>query len=678
MRIAFIRLFYGLIALLSAIAVFAQLHETDSEMTLGSRHILWITEAHSGFSPEDFHDRLGEELQDRGINAARLDFDAADPVRSQVLQLRIGNSDLPSARWADEGYPVFDKGQHVTVEIVDKPLADPRGIYMIYGPEASKEGLLESLVETGYGGTQRTLYADRDMVEYLRGSPFAWAFSASVLGIAFAVMASAVMGSRVYAQRFLFGSSPLGVYAREARSALLTVLTSFVVVQAVAAVALLLYNGMAFYGLFWSISLLVTAVITALILMAHLAAVLLVSRVEIPEALKGRQPVRSSYAAVSLVKIGCLVGLLSLMQLSFSTAGLMADHRSSSALLGSLGQTSYIDQRGGTQEEADQRSMGEWLREEIARDNVIVAQNQRLMKRGPDFNPISLTPVLVVDQNYLRLHADQAPEAAQWVLQEEHRDQPAVFLPGGGHMTRDELEEVVPYEFPEQRLADFTEHGIPEGRDVFTYGSSLTPDPLRVRDPLMVYLPQTDLLASASTVAAWATQGGALIEDRDGVMERLAASPARTLIASIKPVAVHQASYLKEYGADLRTSLYGAVAFGVVLVLALLAYAVLYCRENGQEIFVKHLSGWGFFGTFRALLGVEVLVMAGVVAYQAYRTVGEGRGMLSVGANDGVVADFLRFSWGAIGALVLLDLALLLSALLISSRRDITERTRTE
>ncbi|WP_129660912.1 hypothetical protein [Rothia halotolerans] len=678
MRIIFIRLFYGLIALLSAVAVFAQLHETDSEMTLGSRHLLWITDVHTGFSPEKFHERLGEELEARDINAARLDFDADDPVRSQVLQLRIGNPDLSSARWAEEGYPVFDKGQHVTVETLDRPLEDPRGIYMLYGPEKSKEGLLESLAETGYGGAQRTLYANQDMVDYLRGSPFAWAFSASVLGIAFAVMASAVMGSRVYAQRFLFGSSPLGAYVREARAALLTVLVSFIGVQAMAAVVLLLYNGMAFYGLFWKISLLVTVVITVLILVVHLVAVQLVSRVDIPEAIKGRQPVRSSYAAVSLVKIGCLVGLLSLMQISFSTAGLMADHRSSSALLSTLGQVSYVDQRGVTPEEADRRSTAEWFAGEIGRGNVIIAQNKPLMKFGPDFKPLSLTSALAVDQNYLRLHAEQVPEAARWIAEDEHRHQPAVFLPEGREVSREELEEVVPYGFPEQRLADFTEHRIPAGRDVFTYGSSINEDPLSVHDPLVVYLPQEDLLASADSVAAWATQGGAIIEDRAGAMDRLAESPARTLVASIKPVAVHQASYLKKYGADLRTSLYGAVAFGVVLVLALLAYAVLYCRENGQEIFVKHLSGWGFLGTFRALLGVEVLVMAGVVAWQAYRTVGESQGLLSTGADDGVVTDFLRFSWGSIGALVLLDLALLLGALLLSSRRDITERTRTE
>lgn len=205
---------------------------------------------------------------------------------------------------------------------------------------------------------------------------------------------------------------------------------------------------------------------------------------------------------------------------------------------------------------------------------------------------------------------------------------------------------VVPRGSPELPTPRVEATPIRDSQALFTYRVStrLDREP-RVHDPVVV-LPDGSRLLSDADYTAYATQQAVVFRDGDHVREILnggagtsddpadgrsnqaslgGAAPDRTdsrlsdYVLAVNPVAENAAIQYRDAVRDMRLRSFNMVATLAILGLTATSVALVYCRRNAQQLFVKYLCGWSFARAYRPLLLVEGLVASALIAWTLLR-----------------------------------------------------------
>ncbi|WP_017587795.1 hypothetical protein [Nocardiopsis ganjiahuensis] len=675
--------FAALIAFLLAATAEPTLHVLERSA------LVWITENDGTHDTDDVARSVQEVADSHDAAIGYSVLDVHDPSSLAHLYLAVSDPDSRYARWLDEGYPSF--GRSFTIRT--HPLAEfggvgPNGYYLVFGPPEAEPALREALAGHGLSeapGTQTTR-----LWHFLAGGHLLHLVAVALLTTVTATGAGVLLSSRDHAVRRLQGRSYAGILAGE----LTGVLRLWAVVLPVAAAAVAgflgLYNGGNQLGFYTSLALLLFALLALACLVAHALALALVHTTGVLPALKGRLPVRGTTVAVHLVRVPVLVLTLALLGTVVATSQEARDQRAGLEILERYGEVSrpaLSASYGWSDERAVDEALGPWLRRADTDGHMVLAARLRpaeivpvgpgppgkISGRGSPGTPVLEHPVLVVNDTYLREEAVLSPSGERYGPSGNVR----VLLPVSAAGHAEQLAEGVAGWLGSNsgpgREFDVEVLPAADGQTVFTYGAGERVGealPL-LHEPVVVALPNGSVLSDNGYVNHMSGRQ-TVFPDPDVVEAFRADDPeASRYVSMVEPLGT---SALRAHAVTvntLRTELFNLVGAGTVLLLTAMAACVVHVRTRAQEIFARHISGWGLLATHRRLLAAEAAVAAVFVGWALWSTV-TGTAAANDPARPAPTAVTGAEPLHALG-IALASLALTLGALALFHRRLVRE-----
>lgn len=660
----------------------------ESDAPLRGNDVLWVRSGpeQSSFSDaagRQFSEKLHREIESRSLNIALVTPLEDDPDGGHNLSFLVTNTEDPSAAWATRDYSSFNPSYHVAIRQLAPDQADPRGIYLIFGDPQRIQGLADSLAQPDLTITQYQLFSPSNIWRLYGSSSLMIAWVATVVTVSFAAGTSAVLGSRRYARNRLYGWSGARTLVIDARRSLTVVGASTVVMLLAAVLCLWPFNGLASFGIFAALATGITLVTAIPMILAHLLSIVALYCVPIPLSLKGRLPVRFAFSTLIAVKVVGLALLMSTLAYVPSVGAVAQQYLRSASEWNRVPDTAFIRLRAEAGPQETMRSVSPWILEELHAGNLILSHTDTLTDVIEDLDhidPMSFigAPVMFINDTYLAEFANQLPEVAAWrkntdsALNHAH-----VFVPDGVEVTSEQLENTIPPDLPEEFASTTERHVYSPPGEVFILGDSRLDNAEYIRDPIVVFLPDPLLERAGETLTAWAGGNGGAVKDQAAAESRLRDSDADHFVLPLargrEVHAAHRAKTLSE----LRMLSYTTAIYILVLGFALLAFAVVFCRENGQKIFRHVVHGWP---TLRgARLG---LIATGLIGAFGVVLVFHGLGSITQHAQD-LTLDAATYSsqvrWFAVAGFGALASFVIFSVVALSraARREIKERSRT-
>ena len=611
--------FAALLAFLLAATAEQTVHVLDDP------DLVWITQSDGTHATDEVARTVREvaDAHDAAIGYSVLDV--RTPSSLAHLYLAVSDPGSRYGRWLDEGYPSFSRSFTVrTHPIEDFGEVGPHGYYLVFGAPDAAPALREALA--GHGLTEAPGVQRTRLWHFLAGGHLWHLVAVAVLTTVTATGAGVLLASRDHAVRRLQGHS----YGRLLLGELRGVLRLWAVVLPVSAVVVLgllgLYNGGAQLGFYTVLALALLASLALPCLITHAVVLALVGTTGILPALQGRLPVRGTTAAVYLVRVPAFALTLVLIGSVVTTAREVRDHRLGLELHDRYGQTSrpaLSANYGWADEQAVDDTLGPWLRRADAEGDLVLAVQMRLSEIVPaGGTPPQDRPVLLVNDTYLTEEEVLSPDGKRYGPAATVR----VLLPASVSGSTEPLVEGVTGWLevngdPGDRF-DLRVLPIADNQTLFTYGAQERLGgalPL-LHEPLVIALPNGVVLSDNSYVNHMSARQTVFPDP--GVVEAFRArspeaaryvSMVETLGTSARrahAVAVHA----------LRTEAFNLVGAGAVLLLTAMAACVVHVRARAQEIFVRHISGWGFLATHRRLLSTEAVLAVGFVGWAVAST----------------------------------------------------------
>ncbi len=679
---------YSIVPLIGGIFSFSVIMDFESDTPLRGNDVLWIRSGseQSSFSDaagRQFSEKLHREIESRSLNIALVTPLEENPDGGNHLDFLLTNTGDPSAAWATQDYSSFNPRYHVAVGRLAPDRADPRGIYLVFGDQQRIRGLADSLAQPGLTITQYQLLAPSNLWRVYGSSSLLIAWVATVVTVSFASGTAAVVGSRRYARKRLYGWSRSRTLITETRRIVAVVGASTVAMLIAAALCLWPFNGLASFGIFAALAVGITLVTAIPMTLAHLASIVALYCVPISDGLKGRLPVRFAFSSLIAVKVVGLALLMSTLAYVPSVGALAQQYLRSTSEWNRIPEAAFVSLRAeaGTQEMM--HGVSPWVLEELRAGNIILSHAETVTDVIEDLDhidPMSFigTPVMYVNDTYLAQFSDQLPEVVAW----RQKTHPAlnhahVFVPDGVELTSQQLENIIPHDVPEEFASTTERHAYSPPGDVFRLGDSHLDDAEYVRDPIVVFLPDRLLEQTGQMMTAWATSNGVAVKDQSAAESRLRDSDADHFVLPLargrEVHAAHRAKNLSE----LRMTSYTTGIYILVLGFAVLAFALVFSRENGQKIFRRVVHGWpklrgarlGLIATgLVGAIGVAI-VFHGLVAVTQHA---QDR-LLDTATYSSQIRWFAVAGFGALAAFVIFSVV----ALSRAARREIKERSRT-
>ncbi|MFE9242261.1 hypothetical protein [Nocardiopsis sp. NPDC006938] len=617
-------LFAVLIAYLLAIGV------ERLQYTLEDTRVVWISENDESSDAAEVAAAVQRVAEDHDTVIGYGVLDVNDPYSVSHLYLALPDSPTPQARWLEEGYPGFDPGFTVRTH----PLADfedvgPNGHYLVFGSSETETALRAELAELGLyeaPGVQTTR-----AWHFFTGGHL---FHLSVVALLAAVTAA---GAGV-----LLASRDYGVWRLQGRSYLRVLAADLLKVARLAAVVLPLvtagtlvflgpYNGWNQLGLFSLMALVFLGLLTAACLLAHAAALGLVYSTSVLASLKGRLPVRSTYACVYLVRLPVLVLTLVVLGNIVTAAQGLRDQRVQLDLAEAQGDTSFPSlsaNYGWADEQAVDDELGPWLREADSRGDMVLvvpSDTALLSPPSPDLPPTpgSERPLLFVNDTYLGEQEVLAPSGERYGPGGSVR----VLVPEGaaadvGAVTADAIGSWLDLHGGPDRAPRTEVLPLADGQTLYTYAAkgldSPRPHLPLVHDAVVVVLPNAGVLSDSAYVSYMTTRS-TVFPDPEVVEDHRERDPtASRYIAMVEPLSTSARHTHSQTLTVLRGELFNLVGAAAVLLLTGMAACVIHVRSRAQEIFARHICGWTFPATHRRLLlteGAITLIFLGGVLW---------------------------------------------------------------
>lgn len=668
-------------------ALIAFLLAATAEQTmyvLDDSEMVWITQ------DEGIHDngevaRSVQEVADEyGAAIGYTILDVHEPSSRAHMYLAVSDPDSRYADWLEEGYPSFSRSFTVeTHPIGDFAEAGPKGHYLVFGPAEAESALRNALAEQGLHeapGTQVT-----QLWHFFSGGRLFNLAAVALLASVTAVSAGVLLASRDYAVMRLQGHS----YAAILRRDLAGITRLFAVLLPASAVIVLgflgVYNGWSQLGFYLPLAGAFLGMLVVPCLLVHAGVLGLVHTTEILPGLKGRMPVRSSTAAIYLVRVPVLV-----LTLVIATGLITAAHNAREQALGLEVYQQYGDTSrpalsanyGWSDADEVDRELGPWLRKVDSNGDMVLAIDVspfELLASDPAQERVpGPSAIMVVNDTYLAEQEVLSPSGQRYRAGESIR----VIVPESASRSSDELVQGL----KERWLGvngrddgDFTVDVLPsaDGQTLFTYGSGGFNGerflPL-MRDPVIIALPNGEVLSDTAYVTHMSSRA-TVFPDPEVVEEFRAENPEAARYISM--VETLSTSALKQHAttlATLRTESFNLAGAAAVLVLTAVAACIIHVRTRAQTIFARHISGWAFVTTHRRLLAIEALV---AVAFTGWATWDTLRKLAAAEDTSGLAPPGATTTSGAepfyAAGIALASLAITIGALVFFHRRIVRE-----
>ncbi|WP_431871370.1 bacteriocin-associated integral membrane family protein [Nocardiopsis eucommiae] len=584
---------------------------------LEDSRLVWITQNEGGHDNDEVAASVQQvaDEHDTAIGFAVLDVN--QPASLGHLYLAVPGPDSRQAGWLADGYPSFGRGFSVeTHPVADFGEVGPNGTYLVFGSEAAESALRSALSEHGLHeapGTQTT-----QAWHYFSGGFLFHLLLVAVLGSVTAAGAGVLLGAREYAVMRLQGRSYLRILGGD----LLRVTRwAGVVLPAVSLVTLVFlgfYNGWNQLGYFTTTALVFLAMLAIPCLLVHAAFLGVVHLTGILPSLRGRLPVRTTIAAVYLVRVPVLVLTLVILGGIVTQSQNARDTETALGLYEDQGETSFLGlsaDYGWDDPQAVDDQLGPWLRDTDADGDLVLAvHSHRLDLDRADVENGTANrleqPLLVVNDTYLEEQEVRAPDGDRYGPGEGIR----VLVPEGLTVDTEVLVEAVratwidPSDAPD-RGPDVRVSPTANDQSLFVYASKRFDEPRPhlplLHDPVVVVLPNAGVLAD-STYVSLMSQNQLYFPDPTVVDDYRARDPdASRYLAMVETLTTSALAEQAGTLTTLRTELFNLAGAAAVLVLTAMAACVVHVRTRAQEIFARHISGWTFAATHRRLLLVE-------------------------------------------------------------------------
>ncbi|WP_326615803.1 hypothetical protein OG863_01045 [Streptomyces decoyicus] len=624
----------------SAMLAFLVVSDLDERMILGNRAVLVVNESSGSASGEEVVRTLTEFVAARGAVIGRELPDLEDSEGRRHLYLAVGDPQSTAASWLKgDGYPRF--ARQVITEV--HPMAelgnrDPRGTYYLFGLRPADQEVVAKFASLGLKTTVshplsffelRTTYAD---------SMLAGAFLVVALALVTLTGASVLLSAKAYGVLRLHGASCRGAFIRDLRQLRRFWLSAAGVLTALVLTSLGIFNGWASLGLYAAVAAAVAGMLELFVLATHAAVLRFTFRAPLPAALNGEVPALPASLTAYAVRIPALLLTVALLASVAAASEDLLERRQAWETYAQVGDATGIRITGsvGIDEIPDmEQAVGRRLHQADKEGQIIMAG--RLWLRAL-FRKEIPGELLVVNEAFL---AEQPvlgpngrrylPEARQGkgacagaarLLVPEHL---ATHLP----LFRQGAPGILSPENPGRiTSSDIETRPMKDGQQIFAYtpgedtnrdGSSA--DRSFVRDPVLLVIPNGSDHLTEVNYLAFATYNQLFFPDPQDVRDIMREDDRmRTYIAALLPVKQKAALAMREATYSFRLQLLELAAGLAVLLVTAVGVCIIHARKNAQTIFARHLSGWPFAATHRALLSAEAGVAVLILVWLPART----------------------------------------------------------
>jgi hypothetical protein len=620
-----VRLAYVIVAVYSSLASFLFLRGMDDLGPLGATDIVVVSGGAQQAAGADVVTTVQQVAAQQRINVVRFVEDLHDPAQARHLYLAIGDRTSPSGAWLDGGYPAFSQDTRTHVHPWgDGADLDPRGHYYTFGDAAATSVLADGFRAHGYSVETRTYYAPLSVLGWIVVQPLGLSALVVTLLVIVVVAASVLANVRGYAVHRLHGVPPVRILGGDLRRSLPALGAALGGVAALDAVLLALYNGGAQWRAFAVAAGTLTVALVLVALVTHAVTLALAGGRPVLEALKGGLPTRLVGVAVYLVRVPALfVAIAAVVGTGVATAQL-AEQATAREHWRSAGEGVHLlFSPDLSQDEFGELAVpaGEYLLDAEATGDVILAAQDEVPWGG---SLPGRHQSLLVNNVYLA-HQDVRDVEGERI-QDLPEDAVTVLVPSRyAHASASIVDDVRDWITMIARGAPEVDVGtrvLAPGQELFTYGAADRPNqPVLLRDAVAVVVNGGTGIFVPDEYTYVGTRQGLVVTDAATARAGLTSVGAQDLVMAYPPVALAAAQELAALVNDTRLQAFNAVAALAVLLGTAVATAQVSTRKNAQAIFAKHISGWSFTRTHRGLLGAELAVAVGVVAWSAWSTV---------------------------------------------------------
>ncbi|WP_028647699.1 hypothetical protein [Nocardiopsis sp. CNT312] len=604
--------------LLGFLVVFA-MHQRFDTPPMGS-HYVRIEHDSNSVSWVEVSQALEETARENSLSIAAVEIDRDDINGRRTYYATSFDPSHPLHTWLLEGYPGFSAQPLIEVRPWQEwQTEDLRTGFAGMGSPQEAEHVQQALRELGLETAAGRAPAPLPWTDHLLRGETALTAAVTAVLVATSAGAGVLLNARSYAVARLAGHSYPRILGKDLAAIgrwwalLLPCLT------ACAALALLLYNGLAQYQRLAAVSAWILAALALVALAAHALALGLLHRSPLTTALKGHMPIRGVAAAVYTVRLSALV-----LAVAAATATVTALERVHAHTVGADDITRvqgaarlYIGGTGdyGALVETDRDLLGPWLRRADAQGRTVLVLQEPLETLLPEGRHSARSAVLVVNETYLEREGVLADVDGRGGV-------PRVFTPSPSTHTARELAEGatawVGFRSPDPAPERVPVIGYPPGRTFFTYG---TYDPLTanlrptVEDPVVLAVPNG--LLEEEWYAISARSGGLLFLDRRVAEHAVAERGLSFHVTAVESVSTSMATANRQATTELRINAVTLAVAAAVLVMTSTAACLVYARARSQHVFARHISGWSFAATHRLMLSVEAALASVLVGWAA-------------------------------------------------------------
>ncbi|MFJ3976472.1 bacteriocin-associated integral membrane family protein [Streptomyces sp. NPDC090021] len=694
-----IKFIYAAVLAFSAVVSFLFVRGLDEDWVLGHSAVVWVLDSDDSTSGSQVAGDLASFAADHKVSVAREVPDLKDPDGRRHLYLASGIPDSDAASWLDEGYPAFGRDYRTEVH----PLAeigqrDPRGFYYVFGPPEAADALVAEFARLGLQASVQHPLSPAELAPYYADGTLALALGVVALAAVTMTGASVLLNAKTYGVLRLQGRSFAEILLRDLRQ-----LAAFgaIAAGAVAAgvLALLgLYNGLAWIGLFASVTAAIAGLLVLLMLATHAAVLALTFKTDVLPALKGELPARAASVSAYLVRVPALLLALSIATSVVAAGQDILSRQESRDVYAKVGETSAIRLNGSLGEDDTkvmEERVGRWLRQSDAAGKLIVAGRRELR----DIAPRSGLPqgeMLIVNETFLAQQPFFDPAGRRYTPAPQDGKGPdahavRVLVPEslGRHASAiaAEIPGTLSPAQPERIRPDQVQtltaksgqrvFGYSSGDQAHTAARNIKEDRSLVSDPVLVVVPNGSRFLTDNAYTSFATQGGVVFPAPSHIQAGIEANKLQDEVIAIRPVGQNAALQMRDALNDFRLHLFNLAVAVAVLVITGIGVCIVYSRKNAQAIFVKHISGWRFAASHRSVLAVEgvlAVLLAGWVPFDVWQQNQELKEYTALGIPaPSEPAQITALDLGLTAGLVAFEAGAVLLALMVFHRRIVKE-----
>jgi hypothetical protein len=622
----------------SALLAFLVLRAMDEETILGAPARIEVSDSDNRVDSGRVIGMVESFADAHGVNIGHEAADLDDPGNRRHLYLTVGDPEAPSASWLADGYPGFSRGFRTDVHPLGEiDHLDPRGYYLVFGPPQAADQLLTEFEGLGLSGQVMPEPSLSETVLFFGQGGVRWSFLVVAIAAVMVVGSSVVLNAKAYGVLRLQGRSFAQILGRDiAQLAAFWVRAAAVVVAGVL-VFLFFYNGLHRLERFGLIVAGLLAVLTALVLAAHVVALMLTYMTEIAHAIKGEVSATLAMVCAYGIRVPAALLALAIVTSAVATGKEVAAQQASREAYAAIGEASTVQLWANPADRSSEKELdatvGPWIQRSQSRGDVVLALHTDMAGFvPPDELRIPERDVLVVNEEYLaeqrlldasgrRLRGANAPGSDI---------EAQVLVPGSlsgdaerftGWIT-DWLKFQADLAGTKLASRQVQMLETKPGQTMFTYGSGTDPalqTEALVRDPIIVVVPGDSGIFGNQQYVAYAAQAGVIFKDPDDVRAAMSTGVGRYVIA-MSPVAQKAADEYQDLIREFRLDLFNAAAALAVLLISAVGTSLIYRRKNAQVLFVKYISGWTFAGAYRSLLALEGALGLALVGWVAWDT----------------------------------------------------------